>query len=120
MPTIVDILTLISEEEKCSLKQLAERLKIPEEKLEAVVKELSENDIVEYDQHSGIVKMSSWLAEVERGVEEIRPAVGTIIIPKNQEVKIQDIAIQNFTGGDLEINVRLKAKLREISIRNLT
>jgi hypothetical protein len=40
----------------------------------------------------------------------------TIIIPKNQKIRIEEISIENYTDTDLEINMRLTGKRKEIAI----
>jgi hypothetical protein len=74
---------------------------------------------VEYDEQTGQVKLPPWLVNIERQVEIIKPATGTIILPKNQEITIQDIVIGNFTDKDLELNLMLKAKLKEVAISKI-
>jgi len=116
MLSTTDILSIIEEEETYSLKQLAKKLELTKEQLEKILKDLSEHNLVEFNQQTGKVKLSPWLVDINREIENIKPATGTIIIPKNQEIKLQDIIIGNFTDTDLELNVRLKTKLKEIAI----
>jgi hypothetical protein len=49
-------------------------------------------------------------------MEKMKPATGEMILPKYQEIKIQDIIIGNFTRNDLELRLRLNARLKEIAI----
>lgn len=119
MLTTTDILTTIKEEETYNIKQLAKKLEIPTEQLEKIIKDLREHDLVEYDEQTGQVKLPSWLVNIEKETENIKPKTGTIILPKNQEITIQDVVIGNFTDKDLELHVRLKMKLKEIAICNM-
>ena len=119
MLSTTDILTTIKEEETYNIKQLAKKLEIPTEQLEKIIKDLKEHDLVEYDEQTGEVKLPSWLVNIEKEVENIKPATGNIILPKNQEITIQDVVIGNFTDKDLELNLRLKMKLKEIAIYNI-
>jgi predicted transcriptional regulator len=120
MLTTADILAIIKGEETYNIKQLAKKLEIPTEQLETIIKDLREHGLVEYDEQTGQVKLPSWLVNIEKEVENIKPATGNIILPKNQEITIQDVVIGNFTDKDLELNVRLKAKLKEIAICNMS
>ncbi len=120
MPTTADILAIIEEEEAYNIKQLAKKLEIPAEQLEKILKVLREHDLLEYDEQTGEVKLPLWLVNIEKEVESLKPATGTIILPKNQEITIQDVVIGNFTDKDLELNVRLKMKLKEIAICNVS
>jgi transcription initiation factor IIE alpha subunit len=111
-----DILSFIEERGKCNIKDLAENLQIPEDRLERLLLDLGRHNLVEYDRLTGEVKLSSWLAEIDRVLEEVKPSIATIIIPKNQSIKVEEISIGNFTDVDLEINLRLMGKRKEIAI----
>lgn len=115
MLSIADILMEIKEEE-CDIKSLAEKFNLTIERLEEILKCLSEYNIVEYEQQTGKVRAPIWLSEIEVKMEEVNPVVGTMIIPKNQKVRLQEITIENFTDMDLELNIRLGPKLKEIAI----
>ncbi|MEA2089988.1 MAG: hypothetical protein U9O89_04435 [Thermoproteota archaeon] len=119
MLTTTDILTII-EEENPNIKQLTKKLEIPPEQLEKILKDLSDYNLVEYNQQSGKVKLPSWLLNINKEIKNIKPTTGTIILPKNQEIKIQDITLGNFTKNNLELNIRLKAKKKEIAICKIT
>lgn len=115
MLSIADILLEINEE-GCNVKSLAKRFNLPIEHLEEILKCLSEYNIVEYEQQTGRVRAPRWLSEIELKIEGVNPIVGAIIIPKNQKVRLQEITIENFTDMDLELNIRLGPKLKEIAI----
>ncbi|MDI6904261.1 MAG: hypothetical protein QMD13_02045 [Candidatus Bathyarchaeia archaeon] len=120
MLSTTDILTTIKEEETYNIKQLAKKLEIPTEELEKIIKNLREHDLLEYNEQTGEVKLPSWLINIDKEVENIKPATGTILLPKNQEITLQDVVIGNFTDKDLELNVRLKMKLKEIALCKVT
>jgi len=42
-------------------------------------------------------------SQLNREAENIKLATETIIIPKDQEIEIQDLTIGNFTKKDLEL-----------------
>lgn len=116
MLSTTDILSIIEEQKTYHIKQLAKNLEIRVEQLEKILKDLSEHQLVQYDQQTGKVTLSPWLANINEEIENLKPATGSLILPKNQEIKIQDITIGNFTEKDLELNIRLKAKRKEIAI----
>lgn len=120
MLSTTDILSVIEEEETYNIKQLAKKLETQVEQLEKILNELSDHNLVQYNQQTGKVTLSTWLMNLNREAENIKPATGTVILPKNQEIKIQDITIGNFTEKDLELNIRLKAKKKEIAISEIT
>ena len=119
MLTTADLLTLIKEEETCNVKKLAKKLEIPTAQLEKIINDLREHNLVEYDEQTGEVKLPSWLVNIDKKAENIKPTTATIILPKNQQITIQDVVIGNFTDKDLELNIRLKMNLKEIAICNM-
>jgi predicted transcriptional regulator len=119
MLSTTDILSIIEERKAYTVKQLAKNLEIPVEQLEKILNRLSEHDLVEYNQKTSRVTLSPWLANIDQEIGNAKPAAGSFILPKNQEIKIQDITIGNFTEKDLELNIRLKAKTKEIAITTL-
>lgn len=120
MLSTTDVLSVIEEEETYNIKQLAKKLEIQVLQLEKILKDLSEHNLVQYNPQTGKVTLSTWLINLNRKAENIKPATGTLILPKNQQIKIQEITIGNFTKKDLELNIRLKAKRKEIAISETT
>ncbi len=120
MLSAAEILSAVEEEGRYKLETLAKKLQIPPKQLERILQDLSRHNLLEYDQKCGEVKLASWLAEINREMENLKPAVGTIILPKNQKINLQDIVIGNFTEQDLELNVRLNAKIKEIAISKIS
>ena len=118
MPAATDLLSILEEEKASNIKQLAKKSGIQVTQLEKILKDLSKHNIIEYNQQTGKIKMSPWLINVDKEIENIKPATATIILPKNQEIKLQDIVIGNFTDKDLELNLRLTVKQKEIAICN--
>jgi hypothetical protein len=119
MLSTVDILCTIEDQGIHDVKQLARKLDISVKQLKEVLLNLSKHKLVDYDSKTGKVVLPNWLVDIDREIEEAKPPTGAIILPKNEEVKIQDMAIGNFTKKDLELRIRLKAKLKEISICDL-
>ncbi|MEM2889633.1 MAG: hypothetical protein QXR42_09240 [Candidatus Bathyarchaeia archaeon] len=120
MVTVADLLTLIEEQKTKDIKNLAKETEIPKEKLHLILTDLSHYNLVKYDEKTGKVTLSRWLLDISQKIERIKPPTGEIILPKYGEIKIQDIVIGNYTTKDLELKVRLKAKLKEIAICELT
>lgn len=116
MLSTTDILSIIEEEKTYNIKRLAKKLEIQMEQLEKILKDLSKYNLVEYNQQTGKVKISPWLINIDKEIEDLKPTTGTIILPKNQEIKFQDVTIGNFTDEDLELNVKMKTKQKEIAI----
>jgi hypothetical protein len=112
----IDILSTIEEQDVYDVKYLAKRLQVPLEQLKEILINMRRHSLIEYDPRTGKVTLPTWLINIERKMEKMKPATGEMIIPKYQEIKIQDIIIGNFTKNDLELKLRLNAKLKEIAI----
>jgi hypothetical protein len=120
MPNTIDVLSLIEEQKTISIKQLAEKLEIPPDNLKEILLDLAKFKLVECNEKTGKITLPSWLTRIDKEIEKAKPATGAIILPRFQEIKIQDITIGNFTKNDLELNVRFKAKLKEIVVCDLS
>ncbi|MEM3703836.1 MAG: hypothetical protein QXX79_05425 [Candidatus Bathyarchaeia archaeon] len=120
MSTVADLLLIIEGQKTKSIRQLAKETEIPEDKLHAILTELRKHNLVDYDLATGTVALPKWLLNIDKKVEKERPAVGQIILPRNKEIQIQDTLIGNYTTNDLELKVRLRAKLKEIALCNIT
>jgi hypothetical protein len=116
MPTTIDILALIEEQKTSDIKQLSKKLEIPPETLTQILLNLAKYQLIECNEKTGKINLPLWLTKIDGVIEKTKPPTGTIILPRFQEVKIQDIAVGNFTKNDLELNIRLKARLKEIVI----
>ncbi|MEM3769679.1 MAG: hypothetical protein QXG76_00650 [Candidatus Bathyarchaeia archaeon] len=120
MLTVADLLSLIEEQKTKSIKQLAKETEIPKEKLHLILTDLTQRNLIKYDAKTGEVKLPEWLLDISKRIEKSRPPTGEIILPKYREIAIQDIIIGNYTTKDLELKVRLKARLKEIAICEVT
>ncbi|MEM3697162.1 MAG: hypothetical protein QXQ94_06650 [Candidatus Bathyarchaeia archaeon] len=120
MVTVADLLTLIEEQKTKNIRQLVKETEIPKEQLHLILTDLSRYNLVEYNAKTGEVKVSRWLLNLNQKIEKSKPPIGEIILPKYGEIKIQDMIIGNYTTRDLELKVRLKARLKEIAISELT
>jgi hypothetical protein len=114
------MLSLIEEQKTIDIKQLAKKLEIPVGNLKEILMDLAKYKLVDYNGKTGKIKLPDWLTKIDKEIEELKPATGAIILPRYQEIKIQDITIGNFTKNDLDLKVRLKARLKEIAICDLS
>ena len=113
-----NLLELIEDGEWHSLSELAEKLKASPGDLTEMAKALSECRVVEHEEKAEKVRLTPWaknlVADVE--LEEGKVAVGSIILPPEGNVTIQDTVISNFTDNNLELGLRIDKKLRELAI----
>lgn len=120
MLTVLDLLTLLEMEKTKNIKQLAKEVEMPKEALHAILMDLSQHNILKYDAETGKVTLPGWLLNINRKIERAKPSTGELILPRYGEIRIQDTVIGNYTARDLELKVRLKAKVKEIAICELT
>jgi len=112
------VLDLIENGEWHTLKELAQRLKVPLNEVIKTVKSLSKHKIVIHLEETQQVRLSSWIRTLAEDltVENEKEALGTIILPPKGIIAIQDTVISNLTEDDLEIGVRIDRKLKELAI----
>jgi hypothetical protein len=116
MLSTIDILSSVEEQKTIDIKQLAKKLEIPVGSLKEILIDLTKYKLLEYNEKTGKINLPSWLTKIDKEIEKLKPATGAIILPRYQEIKIQDIIIGNFTKNDIELKVRLNARLKEIAI----
>jgi DNA-binding transcriptional regulator YhcF (GntR family) len=116
MLSTADLLTIIEEQRLFNIKNLAKKLEISQKTLHEILTNLQEHNLVEYNPKTGKVNLPKWLINVNKKIETAKPTTGEIILPKYQEIKIQDLLIGNYTKEDLELKIRVKAKHKEIAI----
>jgi len=119
-----DFLDLIKDGAWHSLTQLSEKLSLPTEQLAKISETLSEQGLIQYREEARWVRINSeWsplLSEANNEEEaEHKPTVGTVIIPSQESVKIQNVRITNVTEKEVELWVRVCKKLMEIAISNV-
>jgi|YelNatPaOPRAMG01_1025707.scaffolds.fasta_scaffold45624_2 hypothetical protein len=120
MLTTADLLAIIEEQKVKNIKKLAKEIEISQERLELILTDLSRHNLVEYDPITGKVMLPRWLLDINKEIEKEKPSTGEIILPKYKEIRIQDTLIGNYTTRDLELKLRLRAKLKEIAICDVT
>jgi hypothetical protein len=112
------ILETISNGSWQSLKDLAGRLKASVEDIKDEVNTLSRFGVLVYNEKAGKVRLSAWVQNFKEKAETAgkKSAVGSIILPPEGYVSIQNIVVSNFLDKPVELGIRTGAKLKEISI----
>jgi len=115
-----DFLNLIKDGTWHSLTQLSKELSLPTEQLAKISETLSEQGLIQYREEAGCVRIDpEWspiLSEANEEEAEHKPAVGTVIIPSQESVTIQNVRITNVTEKEVELWIRVCKKLTEIAI----
>lgn len=103
-----------------SLDELSRELSLQVDQLVEVSESLAEKGLVKYDESRRWVKMvpgwESFLSEGEEKAEDHKPAVGTVILPPQESVRIQDTRITNATSLDVELWIKVCKKLTKLAI----
>ena len=116
---------LIKDGEWHSLTQLSKELSLPNEQLAKISEILSEQGLIQYREEAGLIKVdleqSSILSEndPEEKVEH-KPTVGTLIIPSQESVTIQNVQITNVTEKEVELWIKVRKESTEIAINKIT
>jgi len=119
-----DFLDFIKDGEWHSLTQLSKKLLLPTEQLAKISETLSEQGLIQYQEEARLVRINpEWSTvlseaneeEAEHKVEH-KPTVGTVIIPSQESVTIQNVRITNVTEKEVELWIRVCKKLTEIAI----
>lgn len=120
LPKFDHFLTLIADGAWHSLKNLSKHSKIPRQKLEPLLKLLSETNIIEYKTKKSQVRIKKeWQQMLQNTSEEQeceKAAVGTMVLPPKKTINIQGIRVTNLTEKELELSMRVNKKLEELAI----
>ena len=109
-------------------KEIAETLEIPQNKLQRIIQFLAESDLIQQDTTTNQIKLNknwkTFILNQENKDEDIEgasdlEAVGTIIIPPKQIIKIQSTRIANLTDSSLELEIRVNKRVADIAISKL-
>jgi len=123
------LLSLLSDNVWHNMDEMVKILEIPQDKLQQIIKFLTEADLIQYNPATNQIKLNQvWKTLYENQREknqeiQARPqdtAVGTIVIPPQKTLIIQCTRIINLTDNSLELGIRIDRKLREIAINRIT
>ena len=113
------LLYTIDDGEWHSLTQIAEELEWPVQRIIEVAKYLAQGRFIDYDEQASKVKLQSWVRRCPRG-EWIKPdkrSVGTVIVPPDGSVTLQETVIHNCLEEEVEANFMVvEEKLVELLI----
>lgn len=105
-----------------SLTQLSKQLSLPLDQLDEISKLLHERGLITYKEEDRWVKINPEWELFFSGEEEqvnCKPAVGTVIIPPRESIRIQDVHITNVTSLDVELWIKVCKKLMELAISKI-
>jgi hypothetical protein len=109
-----------------NIDQMAKTLEIPQDKIQQIIKLLTETDLIQHNQATNQIKLNqNWKTliinqkETNPETQQETSAVGTIIIPPQKTLIIQCTRITNLTDNSLELEIRINKKLDEIAINKI-
>ena len=124
MPKMEKLIELLKDGKWHSLEEISEKTEASPEKLEELLKTLSEYQLIRYDRELKAAKLNlSWkkleVEEKTKEQKEEKMALGTIIIPKEHTIIVQNTRISNLTEEELELEIKMDKKIKEIAIKKL-
>ena len=123
LQTIDHFLTKLQDGAWHSLRTLSRNFNIPKNRLETLSALLAEPKIVEYNPAKSQVKIGNrWrklLENTDTEGKRHKTAVGTVALPPNGTVTVQGVQMTNLLKKEIEINMRLDARIREIAISDV-
>jgi hypothetical protein len=105
--------------------KVANTLGVSEKHLKETASFLSSAGILQYDDERGLIKIKeNWktllISEENYETKGLdKTAIGTIILPPEKTVTIQNTNITNLTNQTLELELKINTKLREIAINTI-
>ncbi len=103
-----------------NMDELSNKLDLPQDKLVELSRFLSEHGLAKYDEKENRIRLEPrWkllLPEEEKPTEP-KTSLATIIIPPDSSVEVQSTQIRNLSGVELEINLRVNGKIKELAIK---
>jgi hypothetical protein len=121
-------LNLLSDNVWHNIDEMAKTLEIPQDKLQQIIKFLTETDLIQHNPATNQIKLDqNWKTLIinqketnpETQTQPEQTAVGTIIIPPQKTLIIQCTRITNLTDNSLELEIRINKKLDEIAINKI-
>lgn len=120
------LLNLLSDNVWHNIDEMAKTLEIPQDKLQQIIKFLTETDLIQHNPATNQIKLDqNWKTliinqkETNPETQQETSAVGTIIIPPQKTLIIQCTRITNLTDNSLELEIRINKKLDEIAINKI-
>lgn len=123
------LISILSDNVWHNVDQVKNALEIPEGKVQPIIAFLEETDIIQHNPATNQIKLNqSWknllISQYSPNSEDTNSkqenmAIGTIILPPRQPLMIQCMRITNLTDSNLEIEIRLDSKIREIAINKV-
>jgi hypothetical protein len=120
------LLNLLSDNVWHNIDEMAKTLEIPQDKLQQIIKFLTETDMIQHNSATNQIKLDqNWKTliinqkETNPETQQETSAVGTIIIPPQKTLIIQCTRITNLTDNSLELEIRINKKLNEIAINTI-
>jgi len=121
------LLPLLGDEKWHTQEEVGNALQIPKEKVQSITRFLAEADLIIRNEETNQIKLNqNWKtliinqkersqeAEAQTSLENT--AVGTIIVPPQKTITIQNTHITNLTDKSLELEIRVDRELKEIAI----
>jgi hypothetical protein len=119
-----NLLSLLSDNVWHNIDETAKILEIPQKRFWQVIALLTEKNLVQHNRATNQIRLSqNWktllINQKETQEQPATAAVGTIIVPPQKTLMIQSTRITNLTDANLELEIRIDKKIREIAINKI-
>lgn len=121
MSKLDDFFDLIKDGTWHSLDKIAQDVGLVEEKLLDMVEFLSNQGLIRFNREARWIKISpKWRGIIfEEELVEAKPSIGTIIIPPEQSLSIQNVQISNETNGTLEFGISISKDVMKLAVTRI-
>lgn len=122
------LISLLGDNVWHNIDEIAKTLEIPQNKLQQVIRSLTEADLIQHNAQTNQIKLNqTWKmfsinpneTSYDTKMQSEAATVGTIIIPPQKTLVIQCTRITNLTDSSLELEIRINKKLSEIAINKI-
>jgi len=120
------LLEILSDNVWHNPQETAKALQIPTEKFQNIIKFLADSDLIQHNPATNQIKLSqNWKTllisqkETNSETKQGTTAIGTIITPPQKTLVIQCTTITNLTDTNLELEIRMNKRIREIAINKI-
>jgi hypothetical protein len=121
LSSLDDLFDFIKNGERHGIRELSEKLRIPQDKMVDMSKFLSQKGLIEFNERDRWVRIQpKWRSILfEEEIEEAKPAIGTLIIPPRQTITIQKVQISNESDVAVELGISVEREILKLAITRM-
>ena len=119
LATPQDFLDLLKDETWHSIKEIAEKLNLSIEQTANLAKVLAQQNLIQSKEKAGWLKINPEYKTLltTQPKPQYKPTIGSIILPSEETITIQDVQITNITDTNLELLIKTCRKQTKLGIK---